>query len=136
MTPNDQTQSNTKSVFIVTTNRWIIYSSTNALKESLQQINNSSYHELYSLRSNKPQEPVWIPRYLYVANKSVEFMNYYKFIICYFVFLSFIGGLFQPSGPCKVSPQCNWPMAKFEGLKVIAKKCYRTTNFINKIKVI
>ena len=48
-------------------------------------------------------------------------MNY-KFIICYFVCLSFIGGLFQPPGPCKVSLQCNGPMAKFEGPKIIAKK--------------
>ena len=54
LTSNDPTQSNTKSVFIVTTNCWIIYSFAKALKESLLQINNSSYHELCSLRSDKP----------------------------------------------------------------------------------
>ena len=44
-------------MFIVTTICWIIYSFAKALKESLQQINNSSYHELCSLRSDEPHEP-------------------------------------------------------------------------------
>ena len=44
-------------MFIVTTNHWIICSFAKALKESLLQINNSSYHELCSLRSDEPQEP-------------------------------------------------------------------------------
>ena len=43
-------------MFIVTTNHWIICSFAKALKESLLQINNSSYHELCSLRSDEPQE--------------------------------------------------------------------------------
>ena len=50
LTSNDPTQSNTKSVFIVTTNCWIICSSVN--------------HEFCSLRFDKPQGLGWVPRYL------------------------------------------------------------------------